>query len=158
MSSQSQPYHPPFDYPRGFVKWLMQLPILLYRLGLGRLIGSYILLLTTTGRKSGKPRVTAIEHRRIGEAYYVVSGWGAQADWYRNILKDPHVHVRAGAREFDSVADALTGAEKLDVVRLRWGDNARRALRSQFRLKTELTDEQIAALLRDLIIVRLRPV
>jgi len=34
----------------------------LYALGLGRLIGRLILLLTTTGRKSGLPRVTPLQY------------------------------------------------------------------------------------------------
>ncbi|MFN3308074.1 MAG: hypothetical protein ACK44E_02605 [Anaerolineales bacterium] len=48
-------------YPKGLVKLLFKTPILLYRLGLGVLVGRLFMVLTTTGRKSGVARRTAIE-------------------------------------------------------------------------------------------------
>jgi deazaflavin-dependent oxidoreductase (nitroreductase family) len=110
------------------------------------------------GRKSGKPRLTAIEHRRIGGAHYIVSAWGSRADWYQNILKEPHVYVWAGRRKFDAVAEILDDAEKREALRARWGGKERRAVRTLFRLRAEPTEEQINELLRTVIIVRLRPV
>jgi deazaflavin-dependent oxidoreductase (nitroreductase family) len=135
----------------------MKTPILIYRLGLGVLIGDYILILMTTGRKSGRPRLTAIEHRRIGGVHYIVSAWGSKADWYRNILKNPRVHVWAGRREFDGVVEMLNLDEKRRALQERWGENDRQAIRSLFRLRADPTDEQIMALLATVIIVRLRP-
>ena len=43
-------------------KWLFKMPILQYKLGMGWMIGKYVLLLTTTGRKSGQPRHTPLEY------------------------------------------------------------------------------------------------
>jgi len=37
-------HNPPIPYPRGLLKWLMKTPTLVYRLGLGSLIGDYILV------------------------------------------------------------------------------------------------------------------
>lgn len=48
-------------YPKGLLKLLFKTPILLYRLGLGVLVGRLFMVMTTTGRKSGQPRRTAIE-------------------------------------------------------------------------------------------------
>jgi F420H(2)-dependent quinone reductase len=78
-------YRPLLRYPQGIVQRLLDSLILLDRLGREPLIDRFILILTTTGRVSGKPRMTAVEHRRLGDAYYIVSDWGAKADWYRNI-------------------------------------------------------------------------
>ena len=81
-------------------KWIFKLPILQYKLGLGWMIGRYILLLTTTGRKSGLPRHTPLEYEydRAHDRYRIMAGWGGNTDWYRNLLADPHVTAQAGRR------------------------------------------------------------
>ena len=52
-------------------------------LGLAPLIGRSFLLLTTTGRKSGRPRRAMLEYHTLGSRRYITSAWGARADWYR---------------------------------------------------------------------------
>lgn len=49
-------------YPKGLLKLLFKSPILLYRLGLGLFVGRLFMVLTTIGRKSGKPRRTGCDH------------------------------------------------------------------------------------------------
>lgn len=54
-------------YPTGTpLKYLYKTPILLYRMGLGPVIGRLFMIITTTGRKSGLPRRTAIEFHQYG--------------------------------------------------------------------------------------------
>src|SRR3990172_3110572 len=79
-------------------KWLFKIPILQYKLGLGWMIGRYVLLLTTTGRKTGKPRHTPLEYVYDHEhdRYRVAAGWGGNTDWYHNLRADLHVTVHAG--------------------------------------------------------------
>lgn len=48
----------------------------LYALGLGPLIGQIVLLLTTTGRKSGKYRVTPLQYEEIDGIYYLGASRG----------------------------------------------------------------------------------
>ncbi len=57
-------------------KWLFKMPILQYKLGMGWMIGRYVLLLTTTGRKSGKQRQTPLEYEydRGNDRYRVAAG------------------------------------------------------------------------------------
>ncbi len=66
-------------------KWIFKIPILQYKLGLGWMIGHYILLLTTVGRKSGKPRYTPLEYiyDRKNDRYRIAAGWGGNTDWYK---------------------------------------------------------------------------
>jgi deazaflavin-dependent oxidoreductase (nitroreductase family) len=95
-------------YPSGrLAKNLYKTPILLYRLGLGPLIGRLFMIMTTTGRKSGLPRHTAIEYHQHNGRKYVMVGW-TQSDWYNNLLANPLLtiqtvsgaeHVRARAVE-----------------------------------------------------------
>ncbi len=80
----------------------------LYRLGLGRVVGRMVLLLTTTGRKSGLARVTPLQYEEVDGAIYVASARGARADWFRNILAQRCVRVRIGAREFEALAEPVT--------------------------------------------------
>jgi deazaflavin-dependent oxidoreductase (nitroreductase family) len=79
----------------------------LYAIGLGPLIGKFILLLTTTGRKSGRKRVTPLQYERIGCDYYVGAARGMKADWVRNIQSDPQVEVHVGARRFHGIAEVI---------------------------------------------------
>jgi deazaflavin-dependent oxidoreductase (nitroreductase family) len=88
-----------FPYPGGFVRLVLKLPILLYRMGLGELLKLWpLMVLTTRGRKSGLPRYTALEFRQHGSKVYVISGWGKRPQWYRNLLSNPQATLRIGRR------------------------------------------------------------
>jgi deazaflavin-dependent oxidoreductase (nitroreductase family) len=83
-------------------RWLrpaLRLPNALYRLGLGRLLGERFLLLTHTGRRTGRHHETTLEvlrHERGTDTYVVCSGWGPEADWLRNIAQHPDVVITTG--------------------------------------------------------------
>ncbi len=92
----------------------------LYRSGLAPLLGRFILLLTTTGRKSGLPRVTPLQYEELDGAIYVASARGPKADWFRNILADPCVKVRIKSREFEGLAEPVTDPCRIaDFLELR---------------------------------------
>lgn len=107
------------DQPPGKVlRFGLRLPIWLYRLRLGWLLDNRFLLLTHTGRKSGLPYQTVIEVVRYDQktnTYYVVSGWGEKADWYRNVRKSPHLTVEVGGRKFKAMAEFIP-LEKAVVI------------------------------------------
>ncbi|HUF00729.1 MAG TPA: nitroreductase/quinone reductase family protein, partial [Anaerolineales bacterium] len=63
-----------FDWAK--MKNIQKLHRLLYAIGLGPLVGRIILLLTTTGRRSGAKRVTPLQYELIGNDYYVGSARG----------------------------------------------------------------------------------
>jgi deazaflavin-dependent oxidoreductase (nitroreductase family) len=81
---------------------------ILYAIGLGPLIGRLVLLLTTTGRKTGLPRVTPLQYEEIDGAFYLGSSRGQKADWFCNILANPHVEIRVKSRRFRGVAETVT--------------------------------------------------
>ena len=92
----------------------------LYAIGLGRLIGRMIVLLTTTGRKSGLPRVTPLQYEEIDGAIYVASARGTKSDWFRNILANPRVNVRVKSRRFEGIAEPVTDPVRIaDFIELR---------------------------------------
>lgn len=96
-------------YRRRF-RWLSHLPTWLYRAHLGWLLGHRFLLLTHTGRTSGLKRQTVLEvvrHDRPTGIYIVASGWGAKADWFRNVAQTPAVIVQSGRERRDAIAMRL---------------------------------------------------
>ena len=93
--------------PTGFLKFFLRAPIALYQLRLGWLLTSHLLMLTTKGRKSGKPRravVEVVQHDKSSGNYYVMSGWGRGSDWFLNIMKEPKARVDVGFRRFEAIA------------------------------------------------------
>lgn len=107
----------PTDNPGPVFKWLFKAPVFFYKIGLP-LFGNFILLLTTAGRKSGKPRHTPLEYRReAGTGHFIVmAGWGGKTDWRCNIEASPCVRVQAGWHKFDAVAEKLTDEDVADFL------------------------------------------
>lgn len=99
-----------FDWAR--MKNIQKIHRLLYAIGLGQLVGRIILLLTTTGRRSGKKRVTPLQYELIGSDYYLGSARGVKADWVRNIQINPQVEVRVGAKHFHGIAEVIIDPSK----------------------------------------------
>jgi deazaflavin-dependent oxidoreductase (nitroreductase family) len=91
----------------------------LYAIGLGPLIGRIILLLTTTGRKSGMKRVTPLQYEEIDGKFHLGSARGPKSDWYQNIVADNRVEVRVMNRWFnglaETVADPVRIADFLEI-------------------------------------------
>lgn len=106
--------------PRPVLRILRQPPRIAYALGLGPLLGRLVLLLTTTGRKSGRPRVTPLQYEEQNGLYYLGSARGQAADWFRNILVNPQVEVRVKGDRFTCLARPVTDPERIaDFLELR---------------------------------------
>lgn len=77
--------------------------------------GTTILLLTTTGRKSGDDRTNALIFRPWNDAYLIVASKGgddAPPAWFLNIESDPAVTVQVKADRFEAHARVATAEEK----------------------------------------------
>jgi deazaflavin-dependent oxidoreductase (nitroreductase family) len=105
VSNRLSQLQQPFPYPKGAVRLAIRLPLALYRLGLGMVIGAApIMILTTRGRRSGIPRHTALEYRQHGSKYYLISAWGKRAQWVQNLLANPDVTIQCGNRTYPARA------------------------------------------------------
>ena len=99
--------------PGLFLKYFLKFPVLLHKLGFGgweRMIGAQWMLLTTTGRKSGRPRTTMVDvmdYDKVTNTYYIEAAYGARADWVRNIQANPIFEVKIGRRKFKARAAEL---------------------------------------------------
>jgi deazaflavin-dependent oxidoreductase (nitroreductase family) len=102
------------------MKYIQRLHRVLYAIGLGPIVGRIILLLTTTGRKTGLKRITPLQYEEINGKYYLGSARGLQADWVRNIQADPNVEIRVKALNFQGQAEVVTDpAHFADFVEIR---------------------------------------
>ncbi len=84
----------------------------------GRFGGRPLLLLTTTGAKSGQPRVTPLNYSTDGDRLVVIASKGgapAHPDWYRNLVANPEVTIELGDETFRAWA---TTAEEPERTRL----------------------------------------
>jgi deazaflavin-dependent oxidoreductase (nitroreductase family) len=99
-----------FDWAR--MRNIQKIHRLLYAIGLGPLVGKIVLLLTTTGRRSGKKRVTPLQYEEIDGFYYLGAARGLKADWLRNLQANPQVEIRVGAKHVWGCAEVVTDPAK----------------------------------------------
>jgi deazaflavin-dependent oxidoreductase (nitroreductase family) len=81
----------------------------------GQFAGAPLLLLTTTGARSGQRRTNPMMYLADGDRLAVFaskSGAPTNPDWYHNLVANPTVTVEVGTETFDARATVLTGAER----------------------------------------------
>jgi deazaflavin-dependent oxidoreductase (nitroreductase family) len=74
-----------------------------------------LLLLSTTGRRTGQRRTTPMMFDREGEDLIVIAsniGAPAHPDWYLNLAAHPEVTVEVGDERFEAVAATTSGAHR----------------------------------------------
>ena len=90
-----------------------------YRRTGGRIGGKagkvHMLLLTTTGRKSGQPRTTPLNYGTDGDRIILVASYGGDdraPQWYQNLVANPEVTVQVGPETRRMRAATATPEEK----------------------------------------------
>ncbi|MFJ9892911.1 nitroreductase/quinone reductase family protein [Streptomyces sp. NPDC091280] len=85
----------------------------------GHFEGARLLLLTTTGARTGTPHTTPVGYLADGgdRVLVIASAGGSDRhpDWYRNLLAHPQVTVESGAFTYEARAVVLDGAERDEV-------------------------------------------
>ncbi|MCO6011585.1 nitroreductase family deazaflavin-dependent oxidoreductase [Actinoallomurus purpureus] len=77
--------------------------------------GTITLLLTTTGRRTGRSRTTPLIYQKNGDDYLVVASKGGSDEpplWYLNLQADPEVDVQVLGDRFTARARTATPEEK----------------------------------------------
>ena len=88
--------------------------------------GTTALILTTTGRKSGQHRKSALIYQKFGDDYLIVASKGGAPEpplWYLTLEADPEVRVQVQGDKFQARARTATAAEKpamWDVMAKAW--------------------------------------
>ncbi|MEO8956378.1 MAG: nitroreductase family deazaflavin-dependent oxidoreductase [Ktedonobacteraceae bacterium] len=105
--------------PTGLLRLAFTLPRYLYRWHLGWLLGHRCLMITHIGRKTGSLHQTVVEvvhYDPSTQECIVMSGYGAQSDWYRNIQSRPAREVQVGRERYRPQQRLLSAEETLAVL------------------------------------------
>ena len=104
---------------RFLVRGFMWFHTTVYRLSrgrfLGKLRGAPVLLLTTTGRRTGARRTRPLMYLTEGEAYVIVAsnnGGPRNPAWYRNLQSNPNATLEVRGRKLSVRAETAQGAER----------------------------------------------
>ena len=101
-----------------WLRLILRAPVFLYRCHLGWVVGERFLLLTHIGRRTGQRYETVLEvmGRTPDGGLIVMSGWGRQADWYRNIRDQTHVQITVGRDTSSAVHRTVPVVEAVEVL------------------------------------------
>lgn len=108
--------------PGKFLKFFFKVPVWIYKMGFGgfeRWVGAQWMLITHTGRKSGKrydSMVDVMDYDKATDTYYIEAAYGTRADWYRNIQASPNFAARVGRRKFLACATPLSNENSADML------------------------------------------
>lgn len=84
----------------------------------GQFAGASLLLLSTTGAKSGVTRLNPLAYLAEGDRYIIIASFaGAPTNppWYYNLLANPAVGVEVGSDRFDATAEVLAEPERTQL-------------------------------------------
>lgn len=80
-------------------KYFNRFMLLMWQLGLGPWlsfwpeVGGQFMVITHTGRKSGRIYRTPVNYVIVDGEVYCAAGFGSLSDWYRNIIANPQVEI-----------------------------------------------------------------
>lgn len=83
----------------------------------GPFAGGSLLLLTTTGAKSGQPRTSPLAYTTDGDKLVIIAskaGAPTNPDWYHNLLVHPEVTVEVGSERFQARASVVADPQERD--------------------------------------------
>jgi deazaflavin-dependent oxidoreductase (nitroreductase family) len=87
-----------------------------WRLGLGPVLGRYIMLITQINHKTGNPCKTSMEFFEVNGIKYIANVFGIQSKWYRNILANPRVTIQTADGTEQMVAVPVTADDEFITI------------------------------------------
>ena len=81
----------------------------------GQFDGAPLLLLHTTGARSGEPRVTPVVYQKVDAGWAVFASYAGAAHnpaWYHNLVAHPRTAIEVGSETVEVTAREATGAER----------------------------------------------
>ena len=150
------------DRERMLPRIVFRLPLMVYRLGLGRMLGHQFLVLTHAGRRSGNVHQTVLKvlhYDPVTHESIVASAWGNRTDWFRNIQVRPALAVQTGNEWYVPQQRAVTADEAFAVFndwvhRQHW---FARLMLAQIGQRVDVPHAQLRALVDSFPFVALRP-
>ncbi|HIL81283.1 MAG TPA: nitroreductase family deazaflavin-dependent oxidoreductase [Myxococcales bacterium] len=148
--------------PQGWSRSFYRAPIVLYRMGLGGLLGRRFILLHHVGRRSGLARQAVLEvvrHDPATNTCIIASGLGERADWFRNLMAQPEARIELGWKRIDIRAERLP-LDEAELEMLDYGQRNPRSAKLVAKLigyEHDGTDEDLRSLAGVLPLIRLQP-
>jgi deazaflavin-dependent oxidoreductase (nitroreductase family) len=107
------------DPRHGLLRLLLRIPLILYRIRLGWLLGSRFLLLIHRGRKTGLQHRTVLEVLRSEDhhCYVVASGWGEDSQWFKNIQLSADVEIEVQGSRRKAMAHRVSKQQAAHELR-----------------------------------------
>ena len=103
-------------------RWATRLHAWVYRRSGGRVLsrmgGQPVLLLQTTGRRSGRTHTTPVQYLADNDTIVVVAsdaGAARPPAWYHNLRANPHAQIEIGPRTIDVRAHEATGHDRAEL-------------------------------------------
>jgi F420H(2)-dependent quinone reductase len=84
----------------------------------GRMMGGEVLLLTSTGRKTGKQRTLPLIYITDGPAYVLTASMGGapkSPSWFFNLRDNPHAVIQVKDKRINVVAEVASGEKKREL-------------------------------------------
>lgn len=92
----------------------------------GQVQGLPVLLLTTTGRKSGKQRTTPLGYFEHADDYVITASYAGDdvhPAWYHNLRSNPHVTLQIRDKKLTAIAETASPTLRLEL----WDELVKRA-------------------------------
>jgi len=124
VSQEAPPTTPQPKRPGAFYRWsfrtLDAVHGFLYRRGLGRSMGRMPqILLTTTGRKTGKPHTVPLGAVREGDGWAVIAsfnGADVHPNWWLNLVAHPEATIQVGDQSINVRMQEITNPEDRERI------------------------------------------
>jgi deazaflavin-dependent oxidoreductase (nitroreductase family) len=104
---------------RRLFKFLVRVHSIIYRLSGGRvgvtIGGMGMLILTTKGRRSGKPRAVPLGYMMENDSYVVIASYGGSTTnpaWYLNLINEPRAFVQVKGHKVAVTAQKVEAADR----------------------------------------------
>ena len=84
----------------------------------GQFAGARLLLLSTTGAKTGLARVNPLAYIADGDRHVIIASYAGAPNnppWYYNLLANPEVSVEVGSERFTARADVLDEPKRTEL-------------------------------------------
>jgi deazaflavin-dependent oxidoreductase (nitroreductase family) len=104
---------------KAFARGFMRLAVWLYRRSGGRIGGTMrgapVLLLTSTGRRSGQPWTNPLIYQPDGDRFVIIAsnaGGPRHPAWWLNLRSNPEATIQVGVESIPVTASRVSGAER----------------------------------------------
>jgi deazaflavin-dependent oxidoreductase (nitroreductase family) len=136
--------------------WILDAQVFLLRRRLMGPMNKLLMVITTTGRKSGKQIARPIGYQADADSFLAFN-IGGQSNWYKNMLSNPKVKLEIQGKTHHATGAVLTDdAEILAAIEL-YKTHQPSTLTRFFKLELTATPAEMLAIKNRIIFVRFRP-